>query len=358
MNSLITFFLHCLHLPHNDSRTHSLTAFTMAEIPLTPKPGSQSAPTCLLQQPLQSPFYPEATQPVHPDTQPEDMDLPGSSTSWNSPSAVKAHEYARMAATASHLGFANSPFFPKSAKELEAHKIAFEGDTRDKERENLLVKVRDAEERKRLAGLDGARVESARVKVDECMPDLKGKGKGVEGKGEKGSTVAAPKANTTTESNATDIKPLDASTPGLSKVLGLPTCAWAGSEPSMLEGQRDIWGDRKSRAFWPETSELRAYGEARHKAGKSRQLPPPRMDFLSDAKLLALMTNGGKDKLESLTEEEIKERLLEVEGMYGEGMKWWDREVCLLFPFPYLMLHLSLDMRYLGLTIIACPICP
>ena len=112
---------------------------------------------------------------------------------------------------------------------------------------------------------------------------------------------------------------------GRSKVLGIPTTIWAGTESRLQEGKRNSNG--QCRAFWPESNELKAEGEMRAERTLPRKLPPPRRDFYSEGALKYHVTGEGAEKMESLSEEEVVRRVERLAEKTGEEIKWHEREV-------------------------------
>jgi hypothetical protein len=112
---------------------------------------------------------------------------------------------------------------------------------------------------------------------------------------------------------------------GRSKVLGIPTTIWAGTESRLPEGKRNSNG--QCRAFWPESNELKVEGEMRAERTLPRKLPPPRRDFYSEGALKHHVTGEGAEKLESLSEEEVVRRVEKLALKTGEEIKWHEREM-------------------------------
>lgn len=74
----------------------------------------------------------------------------GTSQSWTSPQAAAAGKLARLTNNATHLGFSNSPFFPKNLPEYMRHQSEYANDLTEREREKLGVKVGELEAKKKM----------------------------------------------------------------------------------------------------------------------------------------------------------------------------------------------------------------
>ena len=76
----------------------------------------------------------------------------GTSQSWTSPAALQSQRFQRVQHNASHLGFAQSPFFPQTTQEWAKHQAEYAQDRMDEEKEKLRSRIEEREARRKGEG--------------------------------------------------------------------------------------------------------------------------------------------------------------------------------------------------------------
>ncbi|KAE9376119.1 hypothetical protein N431DRAFT_437476 [Stipitochalara longipes BDJ] len=93
------------------------------------------------------------TQPNLPPTpRATTQHLAGTSQSWTSPAALQSAKFQRLQNNANHLGFAASPFFPKTAGEYARHQAEYAQERMEGEKERLRCRIQERECRRRVEG--------------------------------------------------------------------------------------------------------------------------------------------------------------------------------------------------------------
>ncbi|KAI9049727.1 hypothetical protein LZ554_005879 [Drepanopeziza brunnea f. sp. 'monogermtubi'] len=241
----------------------------------------------------------------------------GTSQSWVSATATNAAKFARVQTTATHLGFADSPFFPKSAKEFAEHNVAFANDRLLEQQ----AKIDRKEAELKLKKKDGRpKTLEADLKVRGLMMEGAGDISGGNGKVEFSfGGLNAGKQVT----NCVELEEEHGGYSSYSMVLGERTNIWGGAEETKCAEGKRPWGKKEIRAYWPDTAELKAEGETRFKLTGERRFPLPRIDRYSKAAILKIIPRNA-----NLTDEQI-ENMAEalVKSHLHHDIKWYEREI-------------------------------